>query len=203
MRQLRFRSGGDSRRRAAEGGDVLGVNGGAATEHGRPGDQNVRSGAGQSAGVRRRHAAVNFDVDITAADHFADLRDAAYRAGHEVLAGKAGVDAHHQHQVDEVEDLGDRCQRCGWVESDAGALAERAHRLQRTVDVRTGFDVDGEAVGAGFGEGGEVRVGRRDHQVDVERLLGDAADGADHHRADGEIRHEVAVHDIDVDPVGA
>ena len=44
---------------------------------------------------------------------------------------------------------------------------------------------------------------RRDHQVDVERLLRVRADGAHDRRADGDVGHEVAVHDVDVDPVGA
>ncbi len=41
---------------------------------------------------------------------------------------------------------------------------------QRAVEVRPGLGVDGDDVGAGLGEGGEKRIGRRDHQVDVERL---------------------------------
>ena len=55
-------------------------------------------------------------------------------------------------------------------------LAERTDGLQRAVEVRRGLRVDGDDVGAGFREGGEVGIGRSDHQVDVEDLGGGASD---------------------------
>ena len=58
-------------------------------------------------------------------------------------------------------------------------------------------------IGAGFGEGFEIRIARRDHQVHVERLFGVRPDRFDDVRADGNVRHEMAVHDVDMDPVGA
>ncbi len=69
--------------------------------------------------------------------------------------------------------------------------------------MRSGLDVDGHAVGAGLGESGEVGIGRRDHQVDVERLLRMWPDRLHHARPDGDVGHEMAVHDVDMDPVGA
>ena len=54
----------------------------------------------------------------------------------------------------------------------------------------------------GFGEGVEERIDRRDHQVNVERLLGVRPKRLHDTGADGEVGHEMAVHDVDVDPVG-
>ena len=62
-----------------------------------------------------------------------------------------------------------------------------------------GFDLDGDHVGAGFGEGGDELVGILDHEVAVEREGGDGADGLDDGRAEGDVGDEVAVHDVDVD----
>ena len=85
----------------------------------------------------------------------------------------------------------------------ARLLAERADRLQRAVEVRAGFDMHGDDVGAGLGEGLEIGVARRDHQMHVERLLGVGPDRLHDVRPDRDVRHEVAVHDVDMDPVGA
>ncbi len=58
-------------------------------------------------------------------------------------------------------------------------------------------------VAAGFGEGRQIGVGRRDHQMAVERFVGAVADRADHRRAEGDVGHEVPVHHVEMDPVGA
>ena len=71
------------------------------------------------------------------------------------------------------------------------------------MEVRARFGMDGDDVGAGLGEGVEEGVDRRDHQMDVERLGRVRAERLHHRRADGDVRDEMAVHDVDVDPVGA
>src|SRR5208283_568222 len=62
-----------------------------------------------------------------------------------------------------------------------------------------GLLLDGDHVGAGLGEDGDVVVGVLDHEMTVEGELGDGADGLDHGRAEGDVGDEVAVHDVDVD----
>ena len=52
-------------------------------------------------------------------------------------------------------------------------------------------------------EGVNERVHRRDHQVDVERLFRMRTKLLDHRRPECQVRHKMAVHDIDVDHVGA
>ena len=84
-----------------------------------------------------------------------------------------------------------------------GARARLADVCQGPVQVRAGLDVDGDSVRSSGGEGVDEGVGRLDHQVDVERQAGRGANGLDHHRADGEVGHEVPVHHVHVDPVGA
>jgi hypothetical protein len=58
-------------------------------------------------------------------------------------------------------------------------------------------------VRARLGEGIEKRVDRRDHQVDVERLGRMRPQRLHHRRADRDVGHEMAVHHVDMDPVGA
>jgi hypothetical protein len=84
----------------------------------------------------------------------------------------------------------------------AGLLAQRLDRLNRAVGVGPGLGVEGDDIGPGGGEGLQIGVDRRDHQVNVERLGGVRAQGLHHHRADRDVGDEVAVHHVDMDPVG-
>ena len=56
---------------------------------------------------------------------------------------------------------------------------------------------------AGGGESVEIWIDRRDHQMGVEGESGMAAQGRHHPWADGQVGDEMAVHDVDVDGVGA
>src|SRR3546814_9593418 len=80
-------------------------------------------------------------------DRFPDRLDLAKLAGDEALPAKAGIDAHHQHQVDVfqyvIENLGGR----GGVERNARPLAPRLDALDGAVDMGTGLGMDGDDVG--------------------------------------------------------
>ena len=97
----------------------------------------------------------------------------------------------------------DRADRGAGIERDAGPLAERPDRLQAAMQVRARLGVDGDQVGAGARERLEVRLVGLDHQVHVERLGRERPERPHHLRAEAQIGHEVAVHDIEMDPVGA
>ena len=60
-----------------------------------------------------------------------------------------------------------------------------------------------QRIGTGGGEHVQIPVRRLDHQVYVERHLRDALEGAHDRRSDGEVGDEMAIHDVDVDGVGA
>ena len=82
---------------------------------------------------------------------------------------EARVDAHHEDQVGDVEDVLDRALVRRRVQDDARALAEVTDVLQRPVKVGARLDVDGDPVRAGRREVLEVPLGLDDHQVHVER----------------------------------
>ena len=60
-----------------------------------------------------------------------------------------------------------------------------------------------QMIGAGLGKGGEIAVRLDDHQVHIERLPRVASYRFDNHRPERDIRHEAAVHHVDMNPVGA
>ncbi len=68
--------------------------------------------------------------------------------------------------------------------------------------MRAGFGMDGHPVASGLGKGLEIGIGRRNHQVAVEGLVGGAAQRADDVGPEGDIGDEVAVHHVEMDPVG-
>ncbi len=67
----------------------------------------------------------------------------------------------------------------------------------------TGLGVHRDDVAAGLGEGFQVGIDRRDHQVHVERLLGVRPQGRDNAGTDGDIGHEMPIHDVDMNIVAA
>ena len=61
----------------------------------------------------------------------------------------------------------------------------------------------GNPIGAGFDKLRRVLVWIGDHQVNVHRNNRDLAHPFHYDRANGDVWHEVTVHDIDVQPIGA
>ena len=72
-------------------------------------------------------------------------------------------------------------------------------QLQGAVQVTAGLVVDGDPIGAGLCELGDEVDGIVDHQVTVERQVGDLTQRLDHRRPHGEVGDKVAVHDVDMD----
>jgi hypothetical protein len=84
-----------------------------------------------------------------------------------------------------------------------GLAAQFADALQRAVQVRPGLGMDAHDIGPGGGEGLQVGIGRRDHQMHVDRHRDVRPQGLHHVRAEGDVGHEMAVHHVHVQPVGA
>ncbi len=72
-------------------------------------------------------------------------------------------------------------------------------QLQRAVQVPASLVVHAHPVGPRIGKGRNELVGILDHQVAVERQLRRLAQAGDDRRSDGDVGHEVAVHDVDMD----
>ena len=136
-------------------------------------------------------------------DHLADRRNLLELAFDEALSAKAGIHAHHQDQVDHVDQIVEHLGGRGRVQDNAGPLAQSLDMLDRAMDVRPRLRVDGDRVRPCLGKGVQIGIDRRDHQMHVERLGGVRAQRLHHRRADGDVGHEMPVHHIDVDPVGA
>ena len=69
--------------------------------------------------------------------------------------------------------------------------------------MRAGLGMHRDVIAAGFGERLEIGVAGRDHQMRVKDLLGVRAHRLDDVGAVGNVRNEMAVHHVEMDPVGA
>ena len=69
--------------------------------------------------------------------------------------------------------------------------------------MRPRLDMDRDEIGAGLRESVEIGIAGRDHQMHVEEEFGMRPQRRDDRRPDRDVRHEMTVHHIDMDPVGA
>ena len=118
-------------------------------------------------------------------------------------AAKAGVDAHDEDVVHHGKDFNQGLDRRGGVDDDGRQHVVLGDVLEGAMEMAADFLLDGDQVGAGSGEGGDEGVRVLDHQVAVERKLGDGAERFDHRGAKGDVGDEVAVHHVDVEDGGA
>ena len=137
------------------------------------------------------------------ADQRAQAPDLVDLAVDEGLPAEAGVHGHHANQIAEVQERRRRLDRRAGIEREAGLAARRADRLQRAVRVRPGLEMRGQHIRAGLGIGVDIGIDRGDHQVHVHHGLDVRADRLAERRAEGEVRHEMPVHHVDMDPVRA
>src|SRR5512145_1393566 len=188
---------------AAKTTDVPRVFGAAAVERRGAGDQDIGAGGDRGTGGLEIDPAIDLEIDRPArgVDTAAQLGDLGELAGDEFLAAVTGIDGHHQHQVDVVEHLGDGVGGRRRVERNAGFLAQRLDQLNGAVQMWAGFGVNGDDVGAGVDEVVDERIDWRHHKVDIEGESRMRPKRLDHRRADGDVGHEMAVHDVDVKPV--
>src|SRR5215475_12236002 len=175
----------------------------AALEDGGAGNQDIGAGGGYLGRVLWRDAAVDLDVDRAPARHRPQIPDLVDRRGDERLAAESGIDRHDQDEIHEIDHRRHGAFGCSGIERDPGLLAERADRLERAVEMRPRLDMHRDDVRAGLSKGLEIRIARRDHQMHVHRLLGMRPERLHHVRPDRDVGHEVAVHHVYVDPVGA
>ena len=119
----------------------------------------------------------------------------------ELLAGEARLDGHDQDEVHVAEEREDGGNGGAGPEHKSGPRAEAADFPQQRARAGDDFDVEGDVARAGADERlGEARR-LLNHQVHVHGQRGRAAHSLDDVRAKGEVRDEVAVHDVHVMPI--
>ena len=168
-------------------------------------DENPRAGRDDAVRVRVVDAAVDRNRRVVAGriEQGADRADFRLAARDESLAAKARVDGHEQHLIDVGGDFLERGHRRRRIDRHSGLDAGVPQHLQRPVQVRQHLDVHRDPRRSRVDERGQVVVRVVEHQVHVQRDGRDPVNGAHHRRANRQVGHEVAVHHVDVQQVGA
>ncbi len=118
----------------------------------------------------------------------------------EALAAESGLNGHDEDEIDLFEIRDDLVGGGVGIDRDSGEAFGAADLLEGFEDRVFGFGVDGDEIGAGFGEGVDVEMRVVEHQVDVEKEFRAFAKGGDGGGAEGEVGDEMAIHDVDVEP---
>jgi len=110
---------------------------------------------------------------------------------------------HDEHQIQQVQDVFEQEDRFGGVERHTCLSATGFDLLDDPVQVRAGLLMDGDHIRASLDERFDVLLRGGDHQMGLKRQAGTAPHGLDNHGSHGDVRHKMAIHDIDLDALRA
>ena len=184
----------------ADGGAEVGL-----AEEGGAGDEGICAGGEALGGGLRVDAAVDldFEAEFFLFSPLGGGLDFWEGFGDEGLSAESGVNGHDEEEVDVLEVGAGVVDWGGGVEGKSGLEAGGLDLAEEGLDFGAEFGVDGDGVGAGGLERLDEDFGALAHEVDVEEEGGEGAEGFDDVGAEAEVGDEVAVHDVEVEPLGA
>jgi len=169
-------------------------------EHGVARDKNFCAGADHVANGVECDTAIDLDAEIKPSFR-AQVGEPAHfmqGAGNKFLAAEPGIDRHHEDIIHNVEHFCEGVDRGGGIDDDPRLCAMFFDVLQGAVQVYAGFLMHRDPVRTGLHEVGDELVGVLDHEMTIERQAGDFPQRSYDRRPDGEIRNEMAIHNVDV-----
>src|SRR5579859_1155356 len=119
------------------------------------------------------------------------------------LTTKSRVHTHNQQQIEVAHHLFRVGERRRGIEREPGQHAALLHGVELALHVNRGFGMKREHRPAGGSERVDVMLGLYDHQVHVDRPVGQFPERLDHVGPERDVRDEAAVHDVHVQPIGA
>ena len=122
--------------------------------------------------------------------------------GHEALPAESRFDGHHEQLVELRQQLEVRVDAGARLHREPGAGADRPEAARERDRILGRLGVEGHREGAELGVAGSPAIDVGDHEVHVERNRRDRLQPLHHLRTEGQVRHEVVVHDVDVHRVG-
>jgi hypothetical protein len=115
------------------------------------------------------------------------------------------MNRHDEKEIDRSEKRFNGFEGRGRIQGQPHAASGRANRREcfRHVVFRFGLDMHGDGIRAGLEETRQIMIGMLDHEMNIERELRQFAHRGDKSGPKGNIVHEMAVHDVEMEPVGA
>lgn len=174
------------------------------SEDGTAGDEEGRTGVFDGLDGLGIDAAIDFDDSRRIAGLFQErlgLADLIDGIGNELLAAEAGVDAHDEDHVQLPGQAGQSRYGGRRVEGDAAFHAGFVDLLQDPVEMGAGFLMNRDVLDASSGQAVDVGFRMFYHEMGIEGQLGAAAQSLDDGDAKGQVRHEMAVHQVEMDTI--
>ena len=119
-----------------------------------------------------------------------------------MLAAEPGLDGHQQQHVQLGQQVGVWLYGRGRIDGEPGARSGRPDLPQGPHRGPGRLGVDRHVARPGLGVARRPAVRVLDHEVAIERQARVLEQRLHHGQADGQVRHEVRVHDVDMQPVG-
>ena len=175
-------------------------------EVGRAGHQHIGAVLLADAAGIGVHTAVHFNeaLRIHIIQPLPQLLNLIHLICHEFLTAETGFYSHNQNQIALFQiGNGNFCGGSG-LQNDTGLTAQGMDLVQGIQNVLglIGFHMDGQPVGTGLNKLLHIANGTVDHQVHIQRQIGNRTQGLYHGNADGNIGYENTVHNVHMDPVG-
>src|SRR5690242_5303513 len=141
------------------------------------------------------------DLDLHLRGQGSKPADLLRRTRYELLPAEPRLDRHHVDQLHVRQDLTQVFDRCRRVDGHAGLGTQLMDRLHRPIKGRCRLDLHLDQGGSRPGEGFEEQLRPLDHQVRLDRQRRGRPHRRHDPRAEGQVGHEMSVHDVDLDPV--
>ena len=167
------------------------------------GHKSIRAGAGTIGTGLVVDAAVHADAvgQILFTSPSRCLLNLGQAFADEFLSAETGIDRHHQQEINLVEKWLSSGNCRGRIDGKANFLAKRFYFLDERRNLVTEFDVNDHFIRPGFGKGFKQDFRPGTHEVNVEKQFGERADGFDDLRTEGNVWHEVTIHDVEMQPI--
>src|SRR5208283_3278757 len=194
---------GSSETGGTDGGDVTGIGFRTPFEDRRTRDQRIRAGCSDQLSGIGIDASIDFQADWAFTYHGANAPNLFELLRDERLTTEAWIHRHDQHEVNFIKHITQHVLRRRRADRHAGLLAQPANYLKGAIQMRIRFCMDSNDIRARFREGFQIGVDRCDHEMHIEYVIAIGAQRLHDFRSEADIRHEVPIHHIEMQPIGS
>lgn len=174
-------------------------------EYGCATDERVGSCSGAFGGGLGINSAIDFKAKPQAqfASPCCCLLDFWKHLFNEVLATKAGVNGHNEKQIDLCKERFDCGDGRGRIDDEPDLHTQGTDFPEQRWDASFEFDMDRKEICAGGCKRLEEYLWSGTHQVHVERPACQRAQLFQQSRSEGQVRHKMPIHDVQMEPVSS
>ena len=119
------------------------------------------------------------------------------------MSTPAGIHRHYQDKIADIENVEDRLHWGTGVYRDAVGDAELLNAQEGSMEMGTRLLMDDDSIGTGILKSTEMLLRLNDHKMHIKKELRGRAGDPNNVVTECNWRHEGAIHDVDMEPVGS